>query len=67
MPAWAAFALAAIALWISLRAQRDGQRSANAAEKSVTAAEASVEEARLSRGSGAVGDGCRGDAGRSTA
>lgn len=56
MPAWAAFALAAIALWISIRAQRDGQRSANAAEKSVTAseksataAEASVEEARLSR------------------
>ncbi|GAA2598166.1 hypothetical protein GCM10010304_51850 [Streptomyces roseoviolaceus] len=49
VPAWAAFALAAIALWISLRAQRDGRRSANAAEKSVTAAEASVEEARLSR------------------
>lgn len=49
VPAWAAFVLAAIALWISIRAQRDGRRSANAAEKSATAAEASVEEARLSR------------------
>ncbi|MFS0697784.1 hypothetical protein [Streptomyces nitrosporeus] len=41
-PAWAAFGLAAIALWISIRAQKDGRRSANAAV-------ASVEEARLSR------------------
>lgn len=41
-PAWAAFILAAIALWISIRAQKDGRRSANAAVDS-------VEEARLSR------------------
>lgn len=47
--AWAAFGLAAIAVVISIRAQRDGRRSANASEKSATAAEASVEEARLSR------------------
>lgn len=46
---WAAFAISGGALIISVRAQRDGRRSANAAEKSVTAAEASVEEARLSR------------------
>ncbi|MEU4175533.1 hypothetical protein [Streptomyces sp. NPDC026589] len=48
-PAWLAWLVAVVALVISLRAQRDGRRSANAAEKSVTAAEASVEEARLSR------------------
>ncbi len=41
-PAWAAFVLAAIALVFSIRAQRDGRRSANAAEES-------VKEAKLSR------------------
>ncbi|MFD5642231.1 hypothetical protein ACFWIP_10765 [Streptomyces anulatus] len=48
-PAWLACLAAVVALVISIRAQRDGRRSANAAEKSVAAAEASVEEARLSR------------------
>ncbi|WP_237302682.1 hypothetical protein [Streptomyces sp. S063] len=55
-PAWLACLFAAIALWISIRAQKDGRRSANASETSataaqasVTAAQASVEEARLSR------------------
>lgn len=48
-PAWLACLAAVIALVISIRAQRDGRRSANAAEKSVGAAEVSVEEARLSR------------------
>ncbi|MER6021826.1 hypothetical protein [Streptomyces anulatus] len=48
-PAWLACLAAVVALVISVRAQRDGRRSANAAEKSVAAAEASVEEARLSR------------------
>ncbi|MEU0978484.1 hypothetical protein ABZ488_04635 [Streptomyces griseus] len=41
-PAWAAFVLAAIALVFSIKAQRDGRRSANAAEES-------VKEAKLSR------------------
>ncbi|MFD3999637.1 MULTISPECIES: hypothetical protein [Streptomyces] len=48
-PAWAAFVLAAIALWISIRAQKDGRRSANASETSAIAAQESVDEARLSR------------------
>ncbi|MEV7110996.1 hypothetical protein [Streptomyces anulatus] len=48
-PAWPACLAAVVALVISIRAQRDGRRSADAAEKSVTTAEASVEEARLSR------------------
>ncbi|WP_237295670.1 hypothetical protein [Streptomyces violaceoruber] len=41
-PAWAAFGLAAIALVFSIKAQKDGRRSADAAV-------ASVKEARLSR------------------
>ncbi|MFE7754296.1 hypothetical protein [Streptomyces sp. NPDC057429] len=49
VPAWAAFVLAAIALVFSIRAQKDGRKSANAAVESVAAAKASVEEARLSR------------------
>lgn len=48
-PAWLACLAAVVALVISIRAQRDGRRSANAAEKSVAAAEASGEEARWSR------------------
>ncbi|XMN09333.1 hypothetical protein ACK8N7_26485 [Streptomyces griseobrunneus] len=48
-PAWLACLFALIALWISIRAQRDGRRSANASETSATAAQESVEEARLSR------------------
>ncbi|WP_248844604.1 hypothetical protein [Streptomyces anulatus] len=48
-PAWLACVLAGIALWISMRAQKDGRRSANASETSATAAQESVEEARLSR------------------
>ncbi|MFD9756045.1 hypothetical protein ACFWZZ_00565 [[Kitasatospora] papulosa] len=40
--AWAAFAISAGALIVAVKAQRDGRRSANAAEES-------VEEARLSR------------------
>ncbi|WP_241837606.1 hypothetical protein [Streptomyces sp. CB02115] len=47
-PAWLGCLAAVVALVISTRAQRDGRRSANAAEKSVAAAEASVEEVRLS-------------------
>ncbi|MER5677382.1 hypothetical protein ABT081_10635 [Streptomyces sp. NPDC002238] len=39
---WAAFAISGGALFVAVKAQRDGRRSANAAE-------ASVEEARLSR------------------
>jgi hypothetical protein len=42
VPAWAAFVLSGAAVWISIKARGDGQRSADA---SVTAAQASVRSA----------------------
>ncbi|MFE1329734.1 hypothetical protein [Streptomyces microflavus] len=54
-PAWAAIVVSAVAIWVSVLARRDGKRSADAAEDSVTeakrsadAAETSVAEARRS-------------------
>ncbi|WP_406384531.1 hypothetical protein [Streptomyces sp. NBC_01618] len=42
---WAAFAISGGALWVSFRAQRDGRRSANAAEESVREARRSGDAA----------------------
>ncbi|MFJ2292128.1 hypothetical protein ACIOG7_10505 [Streptomyces sp. NPDC087894] len=49
-PAWAAIVVSLVAIWVSYLARRDGKRSANAAEASVTEAKRSADAAETSVG-----------------
>ncbi|MEU9861305.1 hypothetical protein AB0D99_10535 [Streptomyces sp. NPDC047971] len=45
-PAWAAFVLSGVALWVSIKARQDGKRSADASERSADAAEGALADQR---------------------